>query len=487
MKDVRQNLVDAEEDQDPSGSNQSFCKDKWKECLDFIEKDIPWQTFKTWFIPLIPVSFVDETLILRVPSRFVFEWLESHFSRILNNSIKKVFGENARVEYLIAPSVRDKHDKADSEISPGENDSDKAEPEKSVPALTDSRLNPLFAFNNFFVYRKNSMVKKAAEYVASHLDSSRYNPLFYYGDTGTGKTHLLNAIGNNVSNQYPGKKVTYLNGGQFLHEYVYALQKGSINDFKEMLMNSDVFLLDDVHYLSNKMKSQENLVYVISQLLGKNKRVAITSKVPPNRLMKFNERLISTFQNGLIVDLMIPEHNTRKKIIQHHLNKNGVQLSEDLVEYLSEKFDSNMHNLNAALVRISAQVSLLGSSIDLDECRSITSHLRSELQISFGKIADLSKITVDKVIRNVGEFFEVPPDLISGNSRLARIVLARQIAMYISRKYTGESFTSIGYHFGDRSHATVLYACNKIQKKLKDNPELQDAVEGIVASIFGLG
>lgn len=487
MKEVRQKLIDTEDDQDPSESSQSFCKDKWKECLDLIEKDIPWQTFKTWFIPLIPVSFVDETLILRVPSRFVFEWLESHFSKTLNSSVKNVFGENASVEYLIAPSTRDKHDKADPEISKGENDSDKKEAEKPSPPLTDSRLNPLFTFGNFFIHRKNSMVKKAAEYVALHLDSSRYNPLFYYGDTGTGKTHLLNAIGNSVSNQQPGKKVTYLNGGQFLHEYVYALQKGSINDFKEMLVNSDVFLLDDVHYLSNKVKSQENLVYVISQLLGKNKRVVITSNVPPGRLMKFNERLISTFQNGLIVDLFVPENNTREKIIRHHLNENDIQLSDELVEYLTEKFDSNMHNLNAALVRISAQISLLGSSINLDECRSITSHLYSQPQIGSGRIADLSKITVDKVIRNVGGFFDVPPDLIMGNSRLARVVLARQIAMHISRKYTGESFASIGYHFGDRSHATVLYACNRIQKKLKDNPELKDAVEGIVAGIFGLG
>lgn len=485
MKEVRQDLFDSEDDQEPSGSDQNLCKKKWGECLDFIEKEIPWQTFKTWFFPIIPVSFVEETLVLRVPSRFVFEWLESHFSDTLDSNIKRVFGENARVEYLVAPSSRDKHDKADPEIR-REDDSDKAEAEKPAPSLADSVLNPLFAFDNFFVYRKNSMVKKAAEYVASHLDNSRFNPLFYYGNTGSGKTHLLNAIGNTFSRHHPGKKITLLNGGQFLHEYVYALQNGLINDFKGMLINSDVFLLDDVHYLSNRMKSQENLAYVISQLLGKNKRIVITCNAPPSRLMKFSERLVSIFQSGLIVDLVIPERTTREKIIEHRLKEAGVQLSEELVEYLGEKFDSNMHSLNAALVRISAQISLLGSSINLDECRSITSHLRSESQDSKAKMADLSRITVDKVIRNVGRFFEVPPDLISGNSRLAKIVMARQIAMYISRKYTGDSFASIGYHFGDRSHATVLYACKKIQRELKDSPELQNAVERIVAAIFGL-
>ena len=486
MKGVRQDLFDPEQDQEPSGSDDNFFKKKWKECLEFIEKEIPWQTFKTWFIPIIPVSFVDEVLILRVPSRFFFEWLESHFSGMLNNSIEKVFGEKAQVEYLIAPSPRDKYDKSESDI-PQESDSSKSLAVDSEPrAMLDTHLNPRFTFNNFFIYQKNNMAKKAAEFVASHLENNRFNPFYYYGDVSTGKTHLLNAIGNNVCEVYPGKQITYLNGGQFIHEYVSALQSGKINDFKEALTNLDVFLLDDVHYLSNKMKSQENLVYVISQLLGKNKQIVISSNVPPNRLPKFSERLISTFKNGLIVDLSMPETNTRERIIKYHLNENGIQLSTDIVEYLTENFD-NMHNLNAALIRICAQVSLMGSSINLDECRKITSHLHSESQTINGTMMGLAKITVDKVIRNVAAFFEVPPDLISGNSRIARIVLARQIAMYVSRKYTGESYASLGYHFGDRTHATVLYACNKIQKGLKNNPDLQNMIEAIVTAVFGLG
>jgi chromosomal replication initiator protein len=485
MKSVRQDLFDQEEDQDPSGSDHSLFKKKWKACLKFIEKEIPWQTFKTWFIPIMPVSFVDEVLILRVPSRFFFEWLESHFSSILNNSVEKVFGEKARVEYLIAPSPRDKQDKskldAPEEIVTRETTLE----DIARPETLGTPLDPRFTFNNFFVYRKNSMAKKAAEYVAVHLENNRFNPLCYFGDSGTGKTHLLNAIGNHVCDVYPGKQVINLNGGQFIHEYVSALQKGKINNFKEMLIDVDVFLLDDVHYFANKMKSQENLLYVISQLLGKNKIVVITSNLPPNRLPKFNPRLISTFKNGLIVDLSIPEHNTREKIIQYHLDENGIRLPMDIVEFLTEKFD-NMHNLNAALIRICAQVSLLGSSINLDECRKITSHLHSGFQIANGSVTALSRITVDKIIRNVAAFFEIPPDLMSGNSRIARIVLARQIAMYISRKYTGESFTSIGYHFGNRTHATILYACNKIQSRMRNDAELENMIETVMTGIFGM-
>lgn len=486
MKGVRQDLFDPEGDQDPTGSDDSLFKNKWKECLKLIEKEIPWQTFKTWFIPIMPVSFVDEALILRVPSRFFFEWLESHFSAILNNSVERVFGEKARVEYLIAPSPHDKHEKSKTDTPYEGIDATKPSAEDlKPPQMLHTHLDPRFTFNNFFVYRKNSMAKKAAEYVASHLESSRFNPLCYFGDPGTGKTHLLNAIGKHVRESFPGKQVIHLNSGQFIHEYVSALQKGEINNFKETLTNADVFLLDDVHYFSNKMKSQENLLYVISQLLGKNKQVVITSNLPPNRLPKFSPRLISTFKNGLIVDLSIPENSTREKIIQYHLNENGVRLSMDIVEFLTEKFD-NMHNLNAALIRISAQVSLLGSSINLEECRKITSHLHSEPQIADGSMKGISRITVDKVIRNVAAFFEIPPDLISGNSRIARIVLARQIAMYISRKYTGESFTSLGYHFGNRTHATILYACNKIQNRLRNNAELTDVIETIITGIFGL-
>ena len=486
MKEVCQNLNEPEDGQYPSDQVRNTIKKKWEQCLRLIEKEIPWQTLQTWFTPLIPVSYIDDTLTLRVPSRFVFEWVESHFSEILNEIVQKVFGKKSQLEYLITPSQENKKENLDLN-SPIEEDLEKNKKSvKSGSFKIDSRLNPYNILSNFFVHRKNKIVIKAAEYVSTYLDNQKYNPFFIYGDVGTGKTHVLNAIGNNASAKFPEKKIVFLSGEQFLHEYVSAVQRNKINNFKEELSNADLFLLDDVHYFSGKVNSQESLVYILSQIQKGNRRIVITSNLPPNRLLKFNQRLISIFQMGLISDLEIPESDTRTKIINQYFSENGIQLSDEIIEYLSEKFNSNMHILNSVLVRIVAHVSLLGSPIGLDECRHIVFNLNPELQIRNGKIPHNLKITVDKIIHNVGEYFDIPSDVISGSSRYGKIVLARQIAMYISRKYTGESLANIGYHFGDRNHASVLYACNKIKKKIQESPELRELVKKIIEGIIGL-
>jgi chromosomal replication initiator protein len=486
MKEVCQNLNEPDDGQYPSDQVKNTIKKKWEQCLRLIEKEIPWQTLQTWFTPLIPVSYVDDTLTLRVPSRFVFEWVESHFSEILNEIVQKVFGKKSQLEYLITPSQENKKENLDLNL-PIEEDLEKNKKSlESVSFKINSHLNLYNTLGNFFIHRKNKIVKKAAEYVSTYLDSQKYNPFFIYGDVGTGKTHVLNAIGNNASANSPEKKIVFLSGEQFLHEYVSAVQRNKINNFKEELSNTDLFLLDDVHYFSGKMNSQESLVYILSQIKKKNRRIVITSNLPPNRLLKFNQRLISIFQMGLISDLEIPESDTRTKIINQYFSENGIQLSDEIIEYLSEKFNSNMHILNSVLVRIVAHVSLLGNPISLDECRHIVFDLNPELQIKNGKIPHNLKITVDKIIHNVGEYFEIPSDVMSGSSRYSKIVLARQIAMYISRKYTGESLSSIGYHFGDRNHASVLYACNKMKKKMQESPELRELVKKMIEGIIGL-
>lgn len=480
MSEVPKDLFDSGDEQDPSNSY----KKKWAECLKLIKEEIPWQTFQTWFVPIIPISYHDETLALRVPSRFFFEWLESHFAKILNRIVKKVFSEKSKIEYLVAPAFLGEQDTIGLGHPAEKVVKNRKTAEKLIPIKIDTSLNPQHTFDNYFVHRNNRMVKKAAEYIATHLDISSYNPSFYYGDPGTGKTHLLNAIGNSISVRYPDKRIIHLGSEQYLHEYVCSLQNGKINDFKEVLTDSDVFLLDDIHYFSNKMSSQENLFYVISQLLKKNKRVVATSALPPNRLQKFNPRLISIFQKGLIVDLVIPEHDTRERIIRNFLKENGIRLADDIIELLTEKSGSNMHILNSVLVRIAAHISFSGDTIGLEECRMIMANLNPELQIRNGKPQGYPKITVDKIIRAVSAYFDIPPDVLIGISRHARTAFARQIAMYISRKYTGESLASVGYHFGDRNHSSVLYAYNKIQKRLREDSELRHVIEEIVKSIY---
>lgn len=485
MKEVRPEFSDIENSEVPN-SDQDDHKRRWEKCLELIQKDIPWQTFQTWFVPIRPISFIENTLTLRVPSRFVFEWLESHYANVLKKIIADVFGKEAQVEYLVAPSPQDKIDFTASDEESSGDTSRHSNSISRVEAFDPSYYRctkSWFTLDNFLVHKSNRMVKKAAEFVSTHFNTKEYNPLFCFGDIGTGKTHVLNAIANNVQRHFPKKQIVFLSGEQYLHEYVVALQKQRINEFKEGLAGVDLLLLDDIHFLSGKMRSQECLVYVISQLLDNNKRVVLASSIAPNRLSQFSSRLISIFQNGLIVDLVIPEYSTREKIIRQFLDENGVRLSDDIIEFLSERFNSNMHVLNAGLVRIAAQMSLLGNTITLNECRAILSQFSPELQITNGKAPRHSRITIDKIIREVGEFFNIPPDVVSGNSRYSRIVLARQLAMYLARKYTNESLSSIGYHFGDRNHTSVLYACKKVQQRVQKDPEFKNIIESISSNL----
>lgn len=487
MKEVRKEVPDEgsveREDDQKSPEVQVTCKTKWVECLKLIKKEIPWQTYRTWFTPIIPVSYIENKLILRISSRFVYEWIDTHFSEFIRKIVRSVFGENSDVDYLIATSSEDKIDL--NLVEEDEPEGRKPKRKKAEPVEIDLHLNPRFNLNNFLVRKKNKMAKKAAEFISTHLNSDEYNPLFYYGDVGTGKTHLLNAIGNDVSSKFSEKQVTLMGGEQFLHEYVRSIKNGTINEFKDTLANCDVFLLDNVDHLSNKIHSQQTLGYLITQLLQKNKRIVVTSKLAPSRLIKFETGLVSIFQKGLIVDLVVPGVNTREKIIRNYLGENNVQLDNEVIEFLGEKLNSNMNILNAVLVRIIATVSLMDNPISLSECRHIISQFSPEFQITRGSSPNYYKITADNIIQNVSEVLNIPTDIISGKSRCAKVVLARQIAMYLSRKHTKESLSSIGYHFGDRNHSAVLYACNKIREKLLDDPELRNHVEQITQKIVG--
>ncbi|RMH87103.1 MAG: chromosomal replication initiator protein DnaA [Calditrichaeota bacterium] len=463
----------------PSHSQGRRVQDKWKACLTRIRQEIPVQSFQTWFDPIIPVSFINDILLLRVPSQFFFDWIDSHYGDLLRRVVADVFGASATVEFLIAPSREER-----VEIPPA----GAMDPAEEVPATppitaeTEERqcdVDHEFGFDNFFVGEENRLARKVAEHVAQHPRSNPYNPLFIHGPAGTGKTHLLYAVEQHVRRHHPGMKGVIMSADRFMREYVHALQSNQMERFLARLLAADLFLLDDLQCLEGKERTQENLLFVLSELLKRKRQILLTCDRSPVALTRMNPRLIALFQNGLIVDILPCEHPTREKIIRHQLERHEVELEEKIVQFLAEHLSGNAHHLMAVMTRIAAQVSLLGKPMTLNEVRYIVAQMCPGSSQLDGVPPAYHRVTIDDIINATSQFFGVPADILQGVSRKKRIVRARQVAIYLSRELTGESLASIGYHFSNLHHASVLHACKKIQEEQERDPRLKAAVQKI--------
>ncbi len=461
----------------PEGSS---VQEKWKACLEKIKSQLPLQSFRTWFLPIIPVSFTEDTLILRVPSRFFFEWVDSHYGEMIRGVVREVFGFRAAVEYLIAstkPRPVELEDVLDEVQTQPPVQSQPAAEGRNTWLMDGEELDEAFHFENFFTGGDNELALRAAEYVAGHTSKVKYNPLFIYGDIGTGKTHLLHAIGNRVRERRSNARILFLSAEKFMNEYVAALQNGEITRFKHNLASLDVFILDDLQNLAHKNKSQEVLLYILNELVRKKRQVILSASLPPAKMTEFNKQLLSFIQKGLMVDLLPASVFTRRKFVQYFLQEHDVELSQEAIEFLITALNANMHLLHATMVRVVAQVSLLGRPLEMERLKAIVAQMFPNWNGSRDVLYPRPEaLSIEKIINEVALYFNIPADVLQGHSRKREIQMARQVAMYLVRQLTNEPLTRIGYHFGNRTHAAVLYACQKIEEGLEKNPLLKDSV-----------
>ncbi len=461
----------------PEGSS---VQERWKACLEKIKEQLPLQSFRTWFSPIIPVSYTDDTLILRVPSRFFFEWVESHYGDMIKTVVREVFGFRAGVEYLIASGKPRPVELQEvlEEVQEEQQQLPERQREPSSALIADGEeLDDAFHFDNFFTGGDNELALKAAEYVATHTSKVKYNPLFIYGETGTGKTHLLHAIGNRVRERRSSARVLFLTAEKFLNEYVTSLQSGEITRFKNNLASLDVFILDDLQNLMHKNKSQEILLYILNELVRKKRQVILAASIPPAQMTEFNKQMVSFIQKGLMVDLLPASVFTRRKFVMHFLQEHEVALSEEAIDFLVTALNTNMHLLHATMVRIVAQYSLLGRPLEMDRLKTIVAQIFPDWNGGRDVLYPRPEaLTIEKIINEVALYFNIPADVLVGMSRKREIQFARQVAMYLTRQFTNEPLSRIGYHFGNRTHASIIYACKKIEEALQTNPLLKDSI-----------
>jgi chromosomal replication initiator protein len=435
----------------------------WNDCLDVIRDNIPEMAFSTWFAPIIPLKFDDNVLTIQVPSQFFYEYLEEKYIDLIQKTLYKVVGPGIMLNYRILVETENNTTiemrgevKASTEnkiknkknLVKSPNPFDRVD----VPDF-DSQINSKYSFDNFFEGNSNRLTRTAAEAVAENPAKTAFNPLFIYGHSGVGKTHLCHAIGSRILDLFPDKKVLYLSAHLFKIQYTDACRFNTVNDFINFYQGIDVLIMDDIQELSGIEKTQNTFFHIFNHLHQTNKQLVMTSDCAPTDMQGINERLLTRFRWGLTTRLERPDKELRKKILEHKVLTDGLSISNDVIEYIAENVTENIRDLEGIIVSLMAHSIINNREIDIELARRVM-----EQNIKFEK----KRITPQHIQDVVSEFYHIDKSLIQSPSRKREIVQARQVTMYFVKKHTELSLAQIGIQIGNRNHATVLHSCNTV-------------------------
>lgn len=438
----------------------------WKECLSIIKENIPLISFNTWFLPIKPVSLDGSLLKIQVPSNYFIEWIEEHYNTLITKTIKQVLGESGELVYQIMEDTEPLPPLAESISESKPIIEEKVEVNQDF----DSYLNPRYRFDNFIKGEGNQLARAAAVAISKNPGQTSFNPLFIYGGVGLGKTHLIQAIGNEVLANYPNKRVIYLSSDIFTVEFVEAIQNNKVNEFSNFYKSMDVLIIDDIQFLIGKEKTQDLFFHIFNTLHQLGKQIILSSDKPPKDLKGLNERLISRFQWGLTTDIQPPDFETRIAILKNKAESYGIDLTPEILEYIAHNITSNIRELEGCLIKLLANSSLGEKEIDLNLAKMTVKEISTKRQVN---------ISIDYITKVVCEYFGVGEDKVREKNRKKEVVIARQTAMYLSKKLTSSSLKTIGLHFGGRDHSTVIHAFNNIDNMMNEDPGLKEKIDSI--------
>lgn len=436
----------------------------WKNCLLKIKENVSQMTYNTWFLPIKPVDLQNSTLKVQIPSQFFWEWIEEHFNDLISNTIKEVLGDSAKLTYVISEDLPQK-DFVESKLS----NQTQTIQEKKQKQNFESNLNSRYTFNNFIKGEGNQLARAAAGAISDNPGGTSFNPFFVYGGVGLGKTHLIQAVGNEILNKYPDKKVIYLSSDSFTVEFVEAIQSNRVNDFSSFYRGMDVLIIDDIQFLIGKEKTQDLFFHIFNTLHQSRKQIILSSDKPPKDLKGLDERLISRFQWGLTADIQPPEWETRIAILKNKAEAYGMTVSNEILEYIATNITSNIRELEGCLIKLLANASLNSKELTFELTKKTVKEIATERKVN--------NITIESITKNVCDFLGVAENKIRDKTRKKEIVLARQLAMYLSKELTKSSLKTIGLHFGGRDHSTVIHACNSIENAKGSDESLENIIE----------
>lgn len=448
---------------------------KWKKFLRYVKNNVSTHIFRTWFLPLKPIGLNENEIIVEVPSQFYCEWLDEHYYNLIKTGLQKFFDENIKLKYQV---VLDTSRPTDSKINiPSSNAS--AQEQIRIKAIQKLNYNPNlvsnYTFDNFVVGDSNEFAYSSALAVAKSPLQTKFNPLIIYGNTGLGKTHLLQAIGNYILLNHSNVQVLYSTSENFANNFIDAIKNNNINEFLQLYRSVDVLLIDDIQFFQNKGKIQDHFFHTFNTLHQAGKQIVLTSDKAPKELKDLDERLISRFQWGVLAYIEPPELETRIAITKKKSENEGLELPLDVIEYIAQNVTSNIREIEGVIISLVAQVALGNKKPNIDLVREI---LRAK-HIKTSKI-----VTIDKIKSAVAHYFNVSPNDLESKSRKKELVIPRQLAMYICKELTNCTLETIGKHFGNRDHSTVVHSINITERNLLFDERLKSAYEYIIKKLI---
>lgn len=444
----------------------------WNVCLEVIKKEVSEQTFSTWFVPIKPIKFENQTITIQVPSRFFYEWLEENYVDVLRKAIDYAIGRQGMLEYSL-PVLEEEFEKAKKVDIP----SSPFNPKPVQKVEIDSNLNSRYLFMNFIEGDCNRLGRAAGLAVANKPGQTSFNPLMIYGGVGLGKTHLIQAIGNEIKKKNKGFNVLYVSTENFTNQFVNSIRNNSIESFTSFYLSIDTLIIDDVQFLSGKEKTQEIFFNIFNHLHQSGKQIILSSDRPPKDLVGLEDRLLSRFKWGLTADLQNPDYETRKVILERKTEAEGIEIGKEVLDYIAKNVDTNVRELEGVIISIIANATLTNASIDIDLAKSTLENIieRKEKEIS-----------QESILNQVAKHFGVEKEKILSKCRKKEHVLPRQIAMFLIKDLTNTPLKNIGEFFGGRDHSTVIHSIQTINDEKDKNKTVEKTLKKLTESLIGV-
>ncbi len=462
-------------------------KTVWQQCLALIIPAVGEQAFQTWFQPIVPLQLTDHVLVIQVPNHFFYEWLEEHYVHILKRAIVRVLGLQGKLEYSI---VVDQNNGAQpytlnipQHIQPQPLQQRQPQPPIAVgnsKGLIDSNLNPRYTFANFIEGECNRLARAAGLSVASKPGFTSFNPFLVYSSFGLGKTHLIQAIGNEIQRLHPRHQVIYTTSESFITQFVDAVRVGEVRGFVGQFQRADTLIIDDVQFFSGKDKSQEQFFHIFNHLHQNGKQIIMSSDCAPKDMKGLMDRLLSRFKWGATIDIQTPDYQTRIAIVQTKLNTQGIQVEENVVDYLAQHVTDNVRMLESVVTTLALHYTLGKAEINLELAKKVVAKLcNTEESVE-------KRFTVAQIQQMVAEHYYLKVSDLYSSSRKPDLAVPRQIAMYLCAQFSESSNKVIAAQFGGKDQSSISHACRAVQRKMQADESYRKLIGALKAKLKNL-
>ena len=456
----------------------------WQNTTKELKNLFPEDVYEMWFSELVCTQESNSKLVLTTHSEFNAIWIENNFLDVISQQARSFAGTAIEVSIEVeqAPKTADLDRTAANGRSKGFNSRDS----RQSPDLRNNRpltqaapthrtlINPTNTFENFVV-GSGSQLAHAASIAVANAPGRAYNPLFVFGETGLGKTHLMHAVAHQMLLNNPKAKIAYVSTEKFTNEFIHAIRENKLTKFRKYYRNVDALLVDDIHFLSGKESTQEEFFHTFNDLFESGRQIFLASDRPANEIERLENRLISRFQWGLVTDIQAPDFETRFAILRNKALAMKIDLDEEIMEFLAERVSRNVRRMEGALTRIAGYANLIDRKLDLDAVERLLSDLLHE--------EAASKVSVDQIQKKVSDYYKIRFSELIGRRRTSTIVFPRQVAMYISRMLTSDPLKSIGDAFGGRDHGTVIHACKQVENMMEQDGSVKRGVDYLIKQL----